>query len=340
MPPFSADDPVDLAASLAAAWPPAGWADRHVVVAVSGGSDSVALLRLLADVRKATPGAGELIVAHFDHGVRGDAASADAAWVRGLAHDLGLPHLGGASPVAGPRSEESLRDERHAFLLDCARRVGARFVATGHTLDDQAETVLFRLLRGTGIAGLRGIAPSRAVGDGIALVRPLLTVRRAELRRYLLAIGQAWRDDPTNGTSDATRNWLRNEVLPSLDQRMPGDVTAGLARTAERAREAQRIVEAAARELLDARLLSHSLGWELRVAGLSPLERQCLQEALRLAWREAGFPEQAMTSRHWRDLVAISLAAPPSARDFPGAVHARREGDTLWVGRGGFAPLS
>jgi tRNA(Ile)-lysidine synthase len=339
VPLFSANNP-DLTAALVRAWPPAQWADRRVVVAVSGGSDSVALLRLLAELRKATPGTGDLIAAHYDHGVRGAGSIADAQWVRRLAQGLGLAFEGGQSREAGPRSEQALRVERHAFLLETARRAGARFIATGHTLDDQAETVMFRVLRGTGVAGLRGIAPTRVAGEGVALVRPLLAVRRTDLRRRLEEIGQEWREDPTNVASDATRTWLRNEVLPGLNERMPGDVAIGLARLAERSREAHALVEGAARELLQRRLQAHAAGWGLRVARLSSLERLCLQESLRLAWREAGFPEQAMTSRHWSDLKGIALSAASAARDFPGAIHARCDGDTLWVARGASPPLS
>ncbi|MGL4512985.1 MAG: tRNA lysidine(34) synthetase TilS [Lacipirellulaceae bacterium] len=324
--------PIDFEAVAGRAWPAASWADRHVLVAVSGGSDSVALLRLLIAARETVAGEGRLVVAHYDHRVRGEASAADAAWVGALAVRLGVAIELGGSSQAGPRSEEALRAERHGFLLTTARRLGARYVATGHTLDDQAETVLFRVLRGTGVAGLRGIAPFRAAGDAVTLVRPLLALRRAALRSYLEALGQGWREDATNAARDAPRTWLRNSVLPAADELLQGGVREALARLAERAADAQGVVEAAANEML-ARRSRHASGKTLRldVGGLSELERIALREALRLAWRRAGIGEQAMTARHWRALEALAVADRGAPADFPGALRASREGADLVV---------
>src|SRR4051794_22092236 len=160
-----------------------------LVVAVSGGGDSVGLLRV---VHGFAPELGlRLSVAHLDHGVRGEAAEADARFVADLAERLGLPFdLGRWRPDRPGHFEADARRARYAWLAGVARARGASAVAGGHTRDDQAETILHRIVRGTGPRGLAGMPARRPLADGVALIRPLLGVSRAELRAYLAAIGQ------------------------------------------------------------------------------------------------------------------------------------------------------
>src|SRR5262249_24315970 len=149
--------------------------------AVSGGSDSVGLLRVLAALG---PGLGlTLSVAHLDHGIRGAAARADADFVAGLAEALGLPlDRGQWQPDRSSHFEANARRARYAWLAEVARRREATAVAVGHTRDDQAETILHRIVRGTGLRGLAGIPPRRPLAEGLTLVRPLLKVGRDEIR--------------------------------------------------------------------------------------------------------------------------------------------------------------
>lgn len=201
------------------------------VVAVSGGADSVALLRALLHA-----GAGPLTVAHLDHGLRDDSAE-DARFVGSLCESLGVAFVTRRVEI-DPRSgvEEAARLARHDFLKAVARGRGAAWVATGHTADDQAETVLFRALRGTGVSGLAGIPPVRDLGGGVSLVRPLHECRRADLRAWLAQLGQAFRDDPSNADPRFTRNRVRHELLPACEQVVPG-ATAALVRLGEHAAE-------------------------------------------------------------------------------------------------------
>lgn len=201
-----------------------------VLVGVSGGADSVALLHLLVRAGL-TP-----VVGHLDHGSRPDSGS-DAAWVATLAADLGLASEIGTAAIAwGAGYEERARDARHAFLLAAARRVGVGAIALGHHRDDQAETVLFRMVRGTGPDGLAGIPLDRPFGEGLRLVRPLLNEPAAEIRAWLNAQGLAWREDPTNQDLGPARNRLRHEVLPILTAMQPG-ASAHLARLSQIFRE-------------------------------------------------------------------------------------------------------
>ena len=245
-------------------------ADR-VLAAVSGGADSVALLRgLLA--------AGyEVAVAHLDHGLRSESAD-DARFVTELSARFGLEariervDVAAVARERGWNLEDAGRRVRYQFLTRSAREVGASVVLTGHTLDDQAETVLMQLLRGA--AYLVGMAPvSRQV------VRPLLDASHEELTSYLHSIGQAWREDPTNEDRLLLRAWLRHEVLPLLRRRYPA-ATAQLGRHALLQRDVADFVRGAAA------LLRREEGFEQ--AALLKAHPAVRREAVRSLFDHAG----------------------------------------------------
>ena len=215
------------AKALAAAGEPA--AGDGVAVAVSGGADSLALLHALQAL--AGPRGWRLAVVTVDHGLRPGSA-ADAAFVADHAKTLGLPaQVRTLAPAdldqhrkAGP--EGAARAARYGALWPAADELGCRWLATGHTLDDQAETVLLQLLRGAGPDGLAGMTVR-----GGRLLRPLLGARRAETRACCAAIGLEWREDPTNAGDGPLRNRVRQRLLPLLEELRPG-ATRALARTA------------------------------------------------------------------------------------------------------------
>lgn len=195
------------------------WPGMRLAVAVSGGADSVALLRALVDA------AGEiglvLSVTHVHHGIRGAEADGDAEFVAALAAKHGLEfrrrdvNVPSAAKEKRESLEEAARKLRYASFGELLSSGIADAVATGHTLDDQAETVLHKLLRGAWTEGLSGIHPVLAQPGG-AIVRPFLGVRREEIEAWLSGIGQAWREDATNLDTTYTRNRLRHELLPAL----------------------------------------------------------------------------------------------------------------------------
>lgn len=226
-----------LVRSLAAA----GVGDRdRLGLAVSGGADSLALMHLVAAWRT-----DSVHVLHVDHGLR-SGSEEDAAFVDAAASALGLPCSIVAVDVdtTGPGSiEASAREARYAALERAAASCDLRWVATAHTLDDQAETVLLRVLRGTGVGGLGAIRPVRG-----RFVRPLLDARGHELRDWLRSRGIAWRDDPTNADTRFERNWLRREVMPVLERRRPGAARA-IARLAAHARSDEAALDALAADV-------------------------------------------------------------------------------------------
>lgn len=247
-----------------------------VVVAVSGGTDSTALLLLLADL---APELGLLLhVAHFDHRVRRDGA-ADAQYVADLAARVGATvRVGRAERV--PRGEDDARRARYAFLRRvAAERVAAR-IATGHTRDDQAETVLLHLARGSGIAGLAGMRPLR---DGI--VRPLLCLGRTETETVCASAGIVPREDPSNRSLRYARNRIRRKVLPELRAINP-QVAGALARLADTAAE---IADAAHRSAVRALAAAeHGEGIDLDALRAACGEDESpAVDALALAWERA-----------------------------------------------------
>jgi tRNA(Ile)-lysidine synthase len=213
----------------------------RALVAVSGGPDSVCLAHFLAQMARRKGLTLELF--HVHHGLRGRDADRDAASVEALGRALGVPARIVRAPVKalakarGLGLEEAGRKERYRLLAARARLGRFAAVATGHHLDDQAETVLLHLLRGTSLEGLGGIAPKRPLAPGVELIRPLLPLTRAEVILYLELHGLSWREDRSNKDKAFARNWVRAEVLPLLESRAPG-VKERLSLIAEKVRAA------------------------------------------------------------------------------------------------------
>jgi tRNA(Ile)-lysidine synthase len=230
------------------------------VVAVSGGADSTALLLACEELVRAKLWHVELSAAHLDHGLRGAAGAEDARWVEGLARELGLKCALGHASVreraadAGDNLEQAARRARYEFLRETARASGAHAVLTAHTLDDQAETVLLRLLRGSGAEGLAGIPTVRrleADAETPLLVRTLVRwARRAETEAYCIERGAKWRDDEMNADEKFARVRVRKILLPLVETFNPRAVEA-LGRTSELLSEDSAALEAAACKLLN-----------------------------------------------------------------------------------------
>jgi tRNA(Ile)-lysidine synthase len=312
-----------------------------IVVAVSGGPDSVALVRALALL----PASGRIVLAHLNHQLRGAESDQDQAFVVDLCQQLaaatpdrfvGRWH---AIPVAARAAERkegietTARALRYEWLTTVAQEVGACWVATGHTADDQAETVLHHLLRGTGIKGLRGIPDHRPLAPGIEVIRPLLQVSRQEVLSFLAELEQPFRQDSSNTHLRFLRNRLRHELLPLLAERYNPAIVPALCRLAEQAGALYQQEEEQARELLTAAELP-------RAGALLIFDQRRLQSAsrhqvrglFRLVWEREGWPLLGMGFREWDRLAAVALGKTP-ATDLPGRVHARRRGQVMQLFR-------
>jgi tRNA(Ile)-lysidine synthase len=291
----------------------------HLVVAVSGGADSTALLLACDELIKSRRLALTLTVAHLDHNLRGAAGAADAAWVEQLARGLGheavteRADVAAQARAAGDNLEQAARRARYEFLARAARAAGARWVLTAHTLEDQAETLLLALVRGSGAEGLGGMRAARAL-DGlrpeVTLARPLLAwARRAETCAYCRARGVAVRADAMNEDERFARVRVRRRLLPLLEEFNPRAVAA-LGRTAELLRADAHALEAQAAHLLHAARAdgegreeqresvpreqdgsalhgTEARAWPLRVDMLGCADEAVRRRALRL-WLKAG----------------------------------------------------
>lgn len=310
-------------------WPVESWRNVTVLLAVSGGPDSVALLRAMHAFRPRQC-AGRLIVAHANHQLRGAESDADAQFVQALCDELGVACEIGVLELSRLDTSDGLeaaaRDARYAFLAALANQYGARYLATGHTADDQAETILYRILRGTGLGGLAGIPRTRPLSEMTTLLRPLLGMRRNDVLTYLLRLGQPYRVDATNAAADFTRNRLRNELLPQLAREYNPAVVDALLRLGQLAGEAQAILRAQACELhvAAAKPLPDG-GWQIDGSMLAKAPPYLVCEMLIELWQTSQWPLQSMGLGQWQLLLEMMnpIDSGSSAKQvFPGNVLA------------------
>lgn len=310
---------------LSAVWPPAAWRDLTVLVAVSGGTDSVALLRALHAQRLA--GAGRLVVAHYNHRWR-DESDVEARFVQQLCRQLGLPCV-----VGHPQNPPSRRDEatarrlRYEFLRTEARRLGARYLAMAHTADDQVETILHRILRGTGVAGLSGIPPVRPLTSGCGLIRPLLRVWRDQLRAYLEGLRQPACEDPSNSDLRYRRNRIRHQLLPHLAENYNPRVAEAILRLGQLAADSEGALDAAVEQLHRQTVRSEPSQVLIDCPPLAQADRYLVRRLLVAVWNERHWPRQAMQLGHWETLAQLAQAADtghPVRQTLPGAIRATR----------------
>lgn len=304
--------------------------ERRYLVGVSGGADSVALLKLLveADFR-------DLVVCHLDHGLRAAASVGDADFVCKLALQLGLVCEIGHADVAaamvktGESLETAARRERHEFFAKCAGKYGSQEVVLAHHADDQAETVLWNLLRGShGLKGMREVQEitfsNRAA---LKLIRPLLGLRREKLRAWLKAQGQEWREDASNQEPIGIRNRLRNELFPLLDKISGRDGVAAFVAGAEVEED---------RKALDAWALAQIHPYDpqgrLHVAVIRNLPKELQRAVLKDYLKQQGI---AQIDRNLIDR-GLALLDPQAAAmvNLPGVWgRLRRREGRLWVER-------
>jgi len=286
-----------------------------VLAAVSGGADSMALLALLH--RLAPRRQLRLVVAHLDHALRRSSAM-DARFVAEQATARGLEVVTARRSVRDARRkdespEEAARRVRRAFLLETAKDVGAARIATGHTLDDQAETILLRLARGAGPAALGGML---AAGPG-PFVRPLLAIERADLRAWLKRHRVRWREDKSNRSLAFDRNRVRHLVLPILTKHLNPRAAPHLVEAATRVREDAAYLDVLAAAALAGASRTVKGGLLLEAAALRAAARPIATRMARMALEVAGADPRRISARHVEALLA--LASPSKgALDLPG----------------------
>jgi len=328
----------DLPGALAAALPRQGFWSAPIVAAVSGGADSVGLLLALRAAAVRESSSSRIVVCHVRHDLRERAAD-DAVFVADLAARMALPCVVKELVVRGVRDrgegvEALARRGRLKIFAEVACERGARHVVVAHTADDQAETILHRILRGTGPAGLRGMAASRELCHGVALMRPLLTVSRHAVREYLAALGEPWCEDESNADTRYARNFLRQEILPRCHAGPYPVATTGLVRLGSQAAALAGAIRSAAEHLLQSLSRRQPDGSiVIRGAALGMLDRHLVAEIFVALWERQAWPRRDMTARHYAQLAEMAAAADkagiPLAVDLPGGIRVRRCPDGL-----------
>ena len=291
---------------------------RYVLVALSGGADSVALLDILCRARDR--GMLTLAAAHFEHGIRGEESLADAEFCRKLCADMDVLFIPGRANVpeiarrTGEGLETCARNLRHRFLEQTAAMLGCDLIVLAHHMDDQAETVLMHMLRGAGPEGASGMR--RVNGK---LYRPLLSVRKSEITAHLEAEGLTWREDKTNQVADNPRNALRLNAIPAIEEIYPQGVRA-IARFAENIAVENDYVSRMADMFYNERAEQLPHGHRIDVSG------NCEEALLRRALRRIIGPD--LTQSKLNELVTLNEAC-----DVFGDMRAERCGDMLYITR-------
>ena len=328
----------------------------HILVAVSGGADSVALLRALYALRDRRRWRLALTVGHVQHHLRGDQAEDDARFVAALTQQLKMPQLRkdlDLSDIPG-NVEAAARHERYRALRDMAHECGAQFIATAHHADDQLETLLMRLLRGAGTKGMSGIGYRRNMGTGNrdqesgeqqdagvpprslspdpripTLIRPMLRVSRTEVLDYLSALNQPWREDHTNADLTRWRARLRAEVMPVLEAIRP-DAGRKATEFADHLRDVHRVLNDAIDAALQQVEREGDTARFMREAGRQ-LRRVVLSGMLRKLLLAAGVPGDRMTAKQIGKLVMAVRAREGGERSFSFAGSVRVTVTREWI---------
>ena len=316
-------------------------AAKRVLVAVSGGADSMALLHALHGLRSDGTLAVELVCAHVNHQLRGPDSDADERFVQVQADARGLLFAGRRVDVTGFAGEQRMsletagRHLRMQALLDMARENDCRIIATGHQKNDNAETLIHRLARGTGLRGIAGIWPSRTLGDDMRLVRPLLGVTRQEVLGYLCLNDMDWREDATNADCRFRRNVIRHHLLPAVQSVCQADLidrlgdlalaTYGLyvSRVLPRVRQTWPAAVSAAGER----------GARVDVSRLGDEPPYVKIELLRQVMVRLGCGERDLAEMHYSRLLGLlDLTSSRKAGSLPGGFTARRQAGHLCIG--------
>jgi tRNA(Ile)-lysidine synthase len=325
---------VAFTAAVRDALPATGFWTMPVLAAVSGGGDSMALVLAL---RRLVPADAvrRLVVVHAEHDLR-DEAGDDRLFVERLAARLGLACESRRLPVRPARGEgieAAARRLRYEFMIETAAATGARHVVVAHTADDQAETILHRLLRGTGLAGLAGMSRARELSPGVSLLRPLLGMRRTAPRAFLTAIGEPWREDATNTDVRHARNFVRHELLAPCEQGAYPACIESIVRLGGQAAVHAAALASAAERLLDDHGRREREGTIVldasRLAGLDP---HLLAEVFVALWRREAWPRRDMTAEHYAALARF-VAVDDATAVLPGAVHVEADGRTVRLQR-------
>lgn len=319
--------------------------ERHLespgLVAVSGGPDSVALAHVLVNLHRIGHFPA-LHLIHLNHQLRGLESDEDEAFVKSLPthwHATNVTVHNRRVDVAalanreGWNLEDAGRRARYAYFAEIATQTGARWVATAHTADDQAETILMRILRGAGLSGQAGIAAERPLTEDCRLIRPWLSIRKSDVMAYLAEHHLHWREDASNASDKFLRNRIRMQLMPLIEKDYQPAIVPLLGRLSRQAGEVQSFLNEQT-ELLRQKAERPRAGDLLvfDLATLSTCPPVLLRELFRFIWQRENWPLSDMGAEQWERLGCL-VAGVESAMDLPGNIHVRRKEKIVQVSR-------
>lgn len=300
-----------------------------VMAALSGGPDSVFLVHALLKLRNKL-GIRELSVCNLDHGLRGRESARDSLFAKRVAEQNGLKYYHKRVDLKTARgrglsTEEAAREARYAFFAEAAAKAQATAIATGHTLDDQAETILMRLIKGSSLKGIVGIAPARTEGS-TRVIRPLIELEKSEITGYLDDLSIPYMIDRTNLEPVYFRNVIRSEIMPYLERYNPR-LKRALFNLAQHLREDYEFIERARRSVGASIIGSGKKGQvEIALKDIAVQPRALQKEILRDALEKAGGEVKKLSFRHWKELESLILRKHTgNAVHLPGGIRASRD---------------
>lgn len=303
----------------------------RVLVAVSGGPDSIFLLYAFKQLKEKLE-IEDISICNLDHGLRGRESREDSAFVKRLSEKFEMKFVHKRLDLKKRKSkrlsmEELAREVRYKFFKEAGKRVGANVIATGHTLDDQAETVLMRLIKGSSLKGMVGISPVREE-DGFKIIRPLLELDENEIRRYLDGKGIDYRIDHTNLEPIYFRNVVRREIIPFLERYNPRLKRALFNLTEHLREDFEFIEEAKSRAGQQIQLKEGKVELKLKDIVIQPKALQ--KEILRDALERAGGEVKRLSFRHWKEMEHfIGYKRKGNSIDLPGGIRITRTDEAL-----------
>ncbi len=297
----------------------------RIIVGISGGADSVSLLKVIQEL--STKLELSIYAAHYNHGIRGESADGDSRFVSELCADLNVPLIverGNVPAYAnehGQTVEQAARELRYGFLERARKHFNADYIAVAHHMDDQAESVLMHLFRGSGLKGLSGMRFKRD-----RIIRPMLGCRRKEIEEYLNARGTPYRTDETNLVPDATRNRVRLDVIPYIEKHINSEVIPAICRMSELIQSDEAYLDSLAREALNE--CGSGAGYSAKQLRLLP--KPVLSRAIRIALARSG-ADKDIERAHVDAVEALLYGRTGAGADLPG-VRAYMSYDTLIIG--------
>lgn len=308
-------------------------AGDSVLAAVSGGPDSVFLLHALTRLSKKLR-LKKVSVCNMDHCLRAEESAEESGFVRSMARDMGLELYHRRVDVKAQRgkdlsTEEAARAARYAFFREAAQESGSNVIATGHTLDDQAETVLMRLIKGASLKGLAGIAPVREDSAGISVVRPLFELGKKEIVEYLDAAGMECRIDSSNLEDKYFRNVVRRDILPFLENYNPR-LKRSLCNLAEHLREDFEFIKEEKSRISGRISKSGAGGVEIMLKDIVIQPAAIRKEILRDSLELSGGEVKKLSFRHWKELDGLLLSKGKGRSvDLPGSIRVTRTANSM-----------